>query len=58
MRRVFYKKQELLAPRQHLNSTPFLVGFRVAQLFKFFVLSFYVSLRSEFRVVMSITISA
>ena len=59
-RRVFYKKQELLTPRQHLNSTPFLVGFRVAQLFKFFVLSFYVSLRSAFRVVMSIgiTISA
>ena len=32
-------------------------GIRVAHLFSFFVLSYYVSLHSEFRVVMSATIS-
>ena len=32
-RRMSYKKQELLTFCQHLNSTPFLVGFRVAHLF-------------------------
>ena len=36
----------------------FLGGVRVAHLFSFFVLSYYVSLRSEFRVVMPVTISA
>ena len=32
-------------------------GIRVAHLFRLFVLSYYMSLRSEFRVVMSVTIS-
>jgi hypothetical protein len=33
-------------------------GVHVAHVFSFFVLPYYVSLRSEFRVVMSVTISA
>jgi len=36
----------------------FVGGFRVPHLFSFFVLSYYGSLRSEFHVVMSVTISA
>ena len=51
-----YKKQELLTPR--LISTRFFGGVRVAHLFIFFVWSYYVSLRSEFRVVVSVAISA
>ena len=39
-------------------SPPVFSGVRVAHLSKFFVLSYFVSFRSEFRVVMSVTISA
>jgi hypothetical protein len=46
-RRVFYKKQELRI----------LVGGPYYSSFTFFVLSYYVSLRPQFRVVMSVTIS-
>ena len=58
-----YKKQKLPTLREHLSLPPvcFLVvffgGVRVAHLLVFFVLSYYVSLRSEFRVVMSVMIS-
>jgi len=56
-RRVYYKKQELLTLREHLSSPPvFLVG-SVLLMFLVFVLFYYVSLRFEFRVVMSATIS-
>ena len=46
-----YKKQELLAFREHMSAPrPRYFGrVRVAHLFSFFVLSYYVSLRSEFR---------
>jgi hypothetical protein len=58
-RRVSYKKQELLTFREHLSSPPgFFGGVRVADLFSLFVLSYYVSLCSEFRVVMSVAFSA
>ena len=54
-----YKKQELLTFREYLSSPPdFFGGVRVADLFSFFVLSYYVSLCSEFRVVMSVAFSA
>ena len=58
---VSYKKQELLTLRENLSSLPVFVEVRVAaHLFFhcFFLLSFYVFLRSDFRVVMSVTISA
>ena len=47
------KKQEQLTLRKHLSSPPFYDGARVAHLFSFFVLSCFVSLRSQFRVLMS-----
>jgi hypothetical protein len=50
-----HKKQELLTLREHQVSSQFFGGVPVAHLFMgFFVLSYYVSLRSEFRVVMSV----
>ena len=52
-----YKRQELLTFTERLGSPRFLCVVRVAHLL-IFVLSCYVSLRSEFRVVMSVTISA
>ena len=45
------------SPAPKFTSGLFLVG-SVLLIFLFFVLSYYVSLRSEFRVVMSVTISA
>ena len=57
--RVSYKKQELITLREHLGSPPvFFGGVHVAHLFSIYVLTYYVSLRFEFRVVMSVTISA
>jgi hypothetical protein len=53
---VSYKKQELLALCEHLTSPPVFGGVRVALHFSF-LLSYYMSLRSEFRVVLSATIS-
>ena len=53
-----YKKQELLTIREHLSSPLVLVGVRVPHFVQFIVLFYYVSLRSEFRFVMSLTISA
>ena len=53
--RVSYKKQELLTLREHLRV---FYGVRVAHLFCFFVLYYYLSLRSEFRVVLPVTIFA
>ena len=56
---MFYKRQEQLTFHEHLSLLPpLIVWVRVAHLFSFFVLFYYVSLRSEFRVVMSVTISA
>jgi len=52
-----YSQQELLAIREHLIHLRFLVE-SVTHFFQFFVLSYYMSLRSEFRVVMSVTIPA
>ena len=54
--------QELLTLHEHLSSSPFcfpwfLVG-SVLLIFLVFVLSYYVYLLSEFRVVMSVTITA
>ena len=47
-----YKRQELLTIREHLNSTPVFWWVRVAHF------SFSVSLCSDIRVVMSVTIFA
>ena len=55
--RVFYKKQEMLTLREHLSSPPVIWLCPCCSFFQFFVLSYYVSLRSEFRVVMYVTIS-
>ena len=55
---VSYKKQELLTLREHLSSLPICGCGPCCSSFQFFVLSYYVYLRSEFRVVMSVTISA
>jgi hypothetical protein len=54
---VSYKKQQLLTIREHLSSPLLLSGVRVAYLFclLFFVLSYYVSIRAEFHVLMSVT---
>jgi len=49
-----YKKQELITLREHLSYLRLFCGVHVALLF---VLFCYLSLRSEFRVVMSVTIS-
>jgi len=55
---TIFKGQQLFTLRKHLISPPvFLVGSVLLIIFSFFVLSYYVSLRSEFRVVMSVTIS-
>jgi hypothetical protein len=53
---VSYKKQELRALCEHLTSPPDFGGVRVALHFSF-LLSYYVSLRSEFRVVLSYYVS-
>ena len=53
-----YKKQELLSIREHLSSPLVFGGGRVPHFVQFIVLFYYVSLRFEFRVVMSLTISA
>jgi len=53
-----YKKQELLTIRKYLSPPRFLWGLRCSSVQVFFVLSYYVSTRSEFRVVVSFTISA
>ena len=57
-RRVSYKKQELPALRENPSSSRILLRFVLLILLVFFVLCYYVSLRSEFCVVMSVTISA
>jgi hypothetical protein len=57
--RVSYKKQELFTIREHLSSPTFNGEVRPVHCVRFFLaLSNYVSLRSDFRVVMFITISA
>ena len=56
MKIMSYKKQKLLTFREHPSPLPVFSGVSVADLF--FVLFYYVSLRSEFCVVMSVTISA
>ena len=56
--RVSDKKHELLILRENMSSPVVFRWGRVAPVFSFFVLSYYVSLRSEFRVVMPVTISA
>ena len=57
-RLVYYLKQELLFRRKHMSSLPvFFVG-SVLLIFLLFVLSYCVSLRSGFHVVMPVTISA
>jgi hypothetical protein len=48
-----YNKQELLTLREHLSSPPVCWWGSCCSFFWFFVLSYYVSLRSEFSVVMS-----
>ena len=48
-----YKKQELLTLLEHLSSPPAVGTIRVDHLFLIVVLSYYMSLRSEFRVVLS-----
>ena len=50
------KKQELLSIREHLSSPLVFGGGRVPHFVQFIVLFYYVSLRFEFRVVMSLTI--
>ena len=50
-RRVSYKKPELLTLREHLRALPVFCGLRLAHLLRFFVVSYYVSLCSEFRVI-------
>ena len=60
-KRVSYKKQELLTLREYLSSPPVFGGVRIGHLFSFLcvvLLHLYVSLRSEFRVVVSVMISA
>ena len=52
------KKHELLILRENMSSPVVFRWGRVAPVFSFFVLSYYVSLRSEFRVVKPVTISA
>ena len=54
---VSHKKRELLTLHEHLSSSRFFGEVRFAHLFCFLLLSYYVSLHSEFRVVMSVTIS-
>jgi hypothetical protein len=52
---VSYKKQESLTRREHQVSSRFFGGVPVAHLFMFYLVGpYYVSLRSEFRVVMSV----
>ena len=55
---VTFKKQERLILREHLVSPPSFLCGPCYSLFKFLVLSYWVSFRSEFCVVMSVTISA
>ena len=55
--RVSYERQELPTLREQLNSPRFFKG-SVLINFLFLVLSYYVSLRSDFRVATSVTISA
>ena len=51
VRGVSDKKQELLTIGEYLSSPPVFSVVRVADRFSFLMLSYYVSLRSEFRVV-------
>jgi Sec-independent protein secretion pathway component TatC len=53
-----YKKEERLTLREHSSSRRSLLGSLLLIFLVVFVVSCYMSLRSEFRVVMSITISA
>jgi hypothetical protein len=55
---VSYKKQELRILREHLRSHPVFWWGPCCSFFQFCVLSNYLSLSSEFRGVMSVTISA
>ena len=55
--RVSYQKQELLTLREHLSSSPVFSWGPCCLNISIFVLSYYVSLCSEFRVVMFATIS-
>ena len=58
-RLAYYKKQKLLTLREHLSSAPsLLVGSVLLIFLVFFVLSYYLCLRSEFDVVVFATISA
>jgi hypothetical protein len=52
-----HKKQELLTFRKHLSSFPVFWLGPCCSSFQFFVLSYYASLLSEFRVVVFVTIS-
>ena len=57
-RQVSYNKQDLLTLLEHLSSPLFFVWLGLCCSSFLFVLSYYVSLCSEFRVVTSVTISA
>ena len=57
-RQVSYKKQDLLTLLEHLSSPLFFVWLGLCCSSFLFVLSYYVSLCSEFRVMTSVTISA
>ena len=52
-----YKRQEQLTLREHMGSSPVLWWGPCCLSVLFFVLSYYVELRSEFSVVMYVTIS-
>jgi hypothetical protein len=56
--RVFYKRQELLILSEHPSPSQFFWWGQCCLFLKFFVLFYYVSLCFEFRVVMSVMISA
>jgi len=56
-RQVSYKKQELLTLHKHLSSTPFFGGI-CCSFFIFLCCPIQLLLRSAFRVVMSVTVSA
>jgi len=55
---VSYNRKELLTLRERLSSPPGFCWVRIAHLVIRFVLSYYVFLRSLFRVVMIVIISA
>ena len=56
-RRVSYRKQELLTLLEHMSSPPVFFMGSVLLIFLVFVLSYYLSLHFEFRVVMYVILS-